>query len=302
MGKRNHQLDKRRRLPFASKALLIGAVMALIALTAVNLSVISLQTAPSQVPEAALYFSRKAVQRATESDETETALYSSRRVVQRATASHETMSSCMLIMDDNHWLVEWLAYHWTTLNLRNMIIAIGKWLLITIRHVPLKLLIASMLFVEFCGKIHEVKLLQSPSWIVGRIVYTLNSGMIVTILIITTQVTMQICKKWISLDNKHFLQSVCLHSNNATIRGSCLPIQMNSSRSILVLIEESMHCIDNTLPLWIKLDLYCRFFNTKARLVVRLAFPWDDYSLVLMNPLWKRFKRTSHYSWMRPTF
>lgn len=37
-----------------------------------------------------------------------------------------SMSSCMLIMDDNHWLVEWLAYHWTTLNLRHMIIAIDE--------------------------------------------------------------------------------------------------------------------------------------------------------------------------------
>jgi hypothetical protein len=30
----------------------------------------------------------------------------------------------MLIMDDNHWLVEWLAYHWTTVNLRYLIMAI----------------------------------------------------------------------------------------------------------------------------------------------------------------------------------
>ena len=39
-------------------------------------------------------------------------------------APSETMSSCMLIMDDNHWLVEWLAYHFTTLNLAHMIVAI----------------------------------------------------------------------------------------------------------------------------------------------------------------------------------
>ena len=29
----------------------------------------------------------------------------------------------MLIMDDNHWLVEWLAYHHTVVNLRHVIIA-----------------------------------------------------------------------------------------------------------------------------------------------------------------------------------
>lgn len=37
-----------------------------------------------------------------------------------------SLSSCLLIMDDNHWLVEWLAYHWTVLNLRYMIIAIDE--------------------------------------------------------------------------------------------------------------------------------------------------------------------------------
>lgn len=36
----------------------------------------------------------------------------------------ESMSSCMLIMDDNHWLVEWLAYHHATLNLRHIIVAL----------------------------------------------------------------------------------------------------------------------------------------------------------------------------------
>jgi len=36
------------------------------------------------------------------------------------------MSSCLLIMDDSHWLAEWLAYHWTTVNLRYMIIAIDE--------------------------------------------------------------------------------------------------------------------------------------------------------------------------------
>ena len=35
-------------------------------------------------------------------------------------------SACMLIMDDNHWLIEWLAYHWTTVNLQYLIIAIDE--------------------------------------------------------------------------------------------------------------------------------------------------------------------------------
>lgn len=34
------------------------------------------------------------------------------------------MAACLLIMDDNHWLVEWLAYHYTALNLRHLIVAI----------------------------------------------------------------------------------------------------------------------------------------------------------------------------------
>ncbi|GKY92172.1 hypothetical protein MPSEU_000188500 [Mayamaea pseudoterrestris] len=40
--------------------------------------------------------------------------------------TNSSASACMLIMDDNHWLVEWLAYHYTTINLRNMIIAIDE--------------------------------------------------------------------------------------------------------------------------------------------------------------------------------
>lgn len=35
-------------------------------------------------------------------------------------------SSCILMMDDNHWFVEWLAYHWTTVNLKSMILAIDQ--------------------------------------------------------------------------------------------------------------------------------------------------------------------------------
>lgn len=34
------------------------------------------------------------------------------------------VAACLLIMDDNHWLIEWLAYHYTTMNLRQLIIAI----------------------------------------------------------------------------------------------------------------------------------------------------------------------------------
>lgn len=45
---------------------------------------------------------------------------------QQHRAGSSYMTSCMLIMDDNHWLVEWLAYHWTTVDLRYMIIAIDE--------------------------------------------------------------------------------------------------------------------------------------------------------------------------------
>ena len=33
------------------------------------------------------------------------------------------MSACLLVMDDNHFLIEWLAYHYTVLPLRRLIIA-----------------------------------------------------------------------------------------------------------------------------------------------------------------------------------
>jgi hypothetical protein len=36
------------------------------------------------------------------------------------------MSACMLIMDDNHWLIEWIAYHYLTVNLRHLILAIDQ--------------------------------------------------------------------------------------------------------------------------------------------------------------------------------
>jgi len=35
-----------------------------------------------------------------------------------------SFSACLLIMDDNHLLIEWLAYHYTTLPLRRLIVAI----------------------------------------------------------------------------------------------------------------------------------------------------------------------------------
>lgn len=35
-----------------------------------------------------------------------------------------TTSACLLIMDDNHWLVEWIAYHYLMLSLRNIIVAV----------------------------------------------------------------------------------------------------------------------------------------------------------------------------------
>jgi hypothetical protein len=38
------------------------------------------------------------------------------------TANH-TMSACLLLNDDNHFLVEWLAFHWQTMPLRRLIVA-----------------------------------------------------------------------------------------------------------------------------------------------------------------------------------
>lgn len=37
---------------------------------------------------------------------------------------NETFSSCMLVMDDNHFLVEWLAYHYHVLPLRYLVVAV----------------------------------------------------------------------------------------------------------------------------------------------------------------------------------
>ena len=36
---------------------------------------------------------------------------------------NEGFSSCLLIMDDNHYLIEWLAYHYHVLPLRRLIVA-----------------------------------------------------------------------------------------------------------------------------------------------------------------------------------
>ena len=33
-------------------------------------------------------------------------------------------SACLLLMDDNHWLVEWLAYHYAVVTLRSLIVAV----------------------------------------------------------------------------------------------------------------------------------------------------------------------------------
>jgi len=34
-----------------------------------------------------------------------------------------TMSACLLLNDDNHFLIEWLAYHWQTMPLRRLVVA-----------------------------------------------------------------------------------------------------------------------------------------------------------------------------------
>lgn len=39
-------------------------------------------------------------------------------------ASTNQFSGCLLLMDDNHFLIEWLAYHYHVLNLRHVIVAI----------------------------------------------------------------------------------------------------------------------------------------------------------------------------------
>jgi hypothetical protein len=41
-----------------------------------------------------------------------------------ATADDSTVSACLLVLDDNHLLIEWLAYHYHTLPLRHLIISV----------------------------------------------------------------------------------------------------------------------------------------------------------------------------------
>ena len=41
-----------------------------------------------------------------------------------AIAPNATVSACLLIKDDNDILPEWLAYHYHTMNLRNLIVAV----------------------------------------------------------------------------------------------------------------------------------------------------------------------------------
>ena len=38
--------------------------------------------------------------------------------------NNSTFSACLLVMDDNHWLMEWIAYHYHTLPLRYLVIAV----------------------------------------------------------------------------------------------------------------------------------------------------------------------------------
>jgi len=37
-----------------------------------------------------------------------------------------SFSTCLLMMDDNHFLVEWLAYHYTVLPLRRLIVTMDR--------------------------------------------------------------------------------------------------------------------------------------------------------------------------------
>ena len=42
----------------------------------------------------------------------------------RRNDNNSTFSACLLVMDDNHYLIEWLAYHYHTLPLRYLVIAV----------------------------------------------------------------------------------------------------------------------------------------------------------------------------------
>jgi hypothetical protein len=41
-----------------------------------------------------------------------------------SSSSEESFSACLLIRDDNHWLIEWLAFHYHVLPLRDLIVVI----------------------------------------------------------------------------------------------------------------------------------------------------------------------------------
>jgi len=44
--------------------------------------------------------------------------------IQKQTPASDSFSACLLVMDDNHFLTEWLAYHYHVLPLRNLIVAV----------------------------------------------------------------------------------------------------------------------------------------------------------------------------------
>lgn len=52
--------------------------------------------------------------------------YPQQQISQRQATVHEgdTFSSCLLVMDDNHFLIEWLAYHYHALPLRRLVVGV----------------------------------------------------------------------------------------------------------------------------------------------------------------------------------
>jgi hypothetical protein len=49
---------------------------------------------------------------------------SSTTAIQENSSSEESFSACLLIRDDNHWLIEWLAFHYHVLPLRDLIVVV----------------------------------------------------------------------------------------------------------------------------------------------------------------------------------
>lgn len=47
-----------------------------------------------------------------------------RGTVNTAMSQNDAFSACLLTMDDNHYLIEWIAYHYTILPLRHLIVAV----------------------------------------------------------------------------------------------------------------------------------------------------------------------------------